>query len=772
MPVFSIDITKTQNKIYSGYLHLGGESPQGERISLTNYYLERDGKPWIPVMGEFHFSRFPCRYWEEEILKVKAGGVEIIATYVFWNHHEEEEGVFNWTDDRDLRRFTELCRKHGMYLLVRMGPFCHGEARNGGIPDWLYARPFQLRSNDEGYLFYVKRLYTEISTQLAGLLYKDGGPVIGVQLENEFMHSGAPWEVTFNKGTEWVTSGSGGKEHMRTLKKLALDAGIDVPLYTCTAWGSPVVEDEFLPMYGGYAFYAWEDDPDSQKPSPNYVFTDLHQGGEPYDKSRIPFACCEMGSGMLVYYKNRPVVPPESVEAMTVTKLASGSNLPGYYMYHGGSNPVGKHGFLNEHKCPRISYDYQAPIREFGQLSGSYKRLKRLFLFLHEFSGMLAPMASVLPEDASKIAPENASDLRWAVRTDGNSGFLFLNNYQDHVDMKPHKDIFFDISTGRGRIRFPRENGLTLREGVSAVLPFNLSMEGALLKYSTAQLLTCLKAEGAACYFFFAPEGISPELAFEDAGIEDIRASRGVISHEGGCHIASVVPGIDSTISFTTASGIRTVITVLTHEESLDFWKGTVCGKEMVVVSGAGLVFKENRITLTRKGGTEADILVCPYEGINISARGGELTRSGNTGVFGRYGLRFDDKPVMTEVEKKSADNAVIHLGRDIPEGVNDIFLEILYNGDIGEAYLDGKLINDNFYNGRTWEIGLKRFLPDVIESGLFIHVTPAVKPDGGAKVEYTDMAALVVADPGEGIAEIQSIRAFPEYSAEIYVKV
>src|SRR3974390_984610 len=93
-------------------------SPSGQKIGINTQYLSLDGVPWVPVMGEFHFSRVPETEWEDEILKMKAAGVQIIATYVIWIHHEEIEGRFDWSGERDLRRFVELCAKHGMYAVV------------------------------------------------------------------------------------------------------------------------------------------------------------------------------------------------------------------------------------------------------------------------------------------------------------------------------------------------------------------------------------------------------------------------------------------------------------------------------------------------------------------------------------------------------------------------------------------------------------------------------------------------------------------------------
>ena len=132
-------------------------------------------------MGEFHFSRYPRAQWEEELLKMKAAGVNIVAAYIIWIHHEEVKGQTDWTDQRDLRVFAELCSKNGLLLVARIGPWDHAEVRNGGLPDWVLVQG-PTRVNDPAYLLSVDHWYQEVSKQLNGLLWKDGGPVIGIQL--------------------------------------------------------------------------------------------------------------------------------------------------------------------------------------------------------------------------------------------------------------------------------------------------------------------------------------------------------------------------------------------------------------------------------------------------------------------------------------------------------------------------------------------------------------------------------------------------------------
>jgi beta-galactosidase GanA len=200
----------------SGHVPLGGRDPDGRRIAVDGASLRLSGRPWFAVSGELHFSRVDPRLWDDGLAKLRAAGVDVASTYVFWNHHEEVRGRFEWLGAKDLRRFVAACARRDLKVVVRVGPWCHGEARNGGFPDWLYGQPFELRSNDEGYLACVATLYREIAAQLRGLLWKDGGPVVGVQLENEHMHSAAPWEMTTGVSDEWVPAARARPSRTRT----------------------------------------------------------------------------------------------------------------------------------------------------------------------------------------------------------------------------------------------------------------------------------------------------------------------------------------------------------------------------------------------------------------------------------------------------------------------------------------------------------------------------------------------------------------------------
>jgi hypothetical protein len=773
MTTYSIDLRRRHKDIHAVPLAQGGAHPSGERISFTNYYMERNGRPFFGVCGEFHYSRYPEREWDAEIVKIKLGGVNIISTYVFWIHHEEQEGRFRWDGDRNLRYFVELCAKHGLYVIVRVGPFAHGECRNGGLPDWLYGRPFEVRSNDQGYLRYARRLYGEISRQLRGQFYQDGGPIIAVQLENEFMHAGAPWEVAPRQAQEWVSSGSGGVEHMRALKQLAREVGLDAPFYTSTGWGgAPVLEGEILPLYGGYAFCPWNIDERRRihAPTSEYLFQSYHDNDArcvgfepPYSPEAYPFACCEMGGGMQVWYRYRFVVPPISVEAMALHKIAGGCNFVGYYMYHGGSNPIGVHGYLNEHVTPKISYDFQAPLGEFGQVRDSYRGLKLLHMFLTEFAALLCPMATALPASNSAITPDDTGTLRFAARVRDGSGFVFLNNYQDHVEMRDHHDIRLALELDDQIVSLPHRGGLTLKRDVCAILPFNIDLNGARLVYATTQLVTRLEHAGATVYIFFAPEGMDGEYCFDRASLADLAVECGAIEDDGQRTYVSVEPGKRCLIDLKTASGDHVTICTLTRSQALRLWKVDIWGQERLILSQADLLTQNGIIELLSAGAPEMCVSMFPaVEG--LLGPDGQLEGVAD-GLFTDFYVSLPARQIALSVTQVSAGKAVVQLPPDGFHGVADITLAIRYQGDVGYATVDGRLISDNFANGAPWEIALRRFERLVPERAIDLYIAPLRE---GQVVASDSSMALQQTFVGQEIAEIESIEAIPQYQVRL----
>ncbi|MBC7694710.1 MAG: beta-galactosidase, partial [Burkholderiales bacterium] len=235
-------------------------SPNGKDISLNNYFLTMNGKSFFPVMGEFHYSRYPKAEWEQAILKMKAAGITTVAFYDFWIHHEEEQGRFRFDDNRDVRYFTELLAKHHLYGVARIGPWAHGEARNGGYPDWFLKKMtngFDRVTKNGSVEPEVKTWYGKLAEQFKGLYFKDGGPLIGIQLDNEV----------------GARPGNDGSKYLSALKQIAVDLGMDVPLYVVTGWPGPQVpEDDVLPLWGGYPDAPWTQNTKDLPPNKLYTF--------------------------------------------------------------------------------------------------------------------------------------------------------------------------------------------------------------------------------------------------------------------------------------------------------------------------------------------------------------------------------------------------------------------------------------------------------------------------------------------------------------------
>ncbi|HYQ57955.1 MAG TPA: beta-galactosidase [Draconibacterium sp.] len=720
---YTINIDQPEKEVIHNHLDLGGENPAGEKITVNSYYIEKDGDPFFPVIGEFHFSRFPAEYWEEEILKMKTGGINVIGSYVFWNIHEREEGSFDWTGDLNLRKFLQLAKKHNMDVIVRMGPFCHGEMRNGGIPDWLYGRPFEIRSNDPEYLAYVDKLYAQIANQMKGLLFKDGGPVVGVQLENEYQHSAAPWEFSYpGSQVEYtvadqdaaltheqitVTDGKNpwseyGKKHMDNLKAIAKKNGIDVPIYTATGWGNAtIVEKGSLPVTAGYAYPFWEE----ANPSPFYLFKDIKNNPDyspvSYDTNLYPSISAEIGPGIQIKYSRRPIVPYESVNPLMVRIIGSGSNGIGYYMYHGGSTPQFDGKFYNEqvNGLPRVNYDFQAPIGQYGQVRYHYKHLRMLHTFLATYGEMLAPMQTILPETNAGITPDDSETLRYAVRSDGESGFVFIINFQDHAEIKAIEDVNVQVETGNETISFPATGSFTVPKAASAILPFNLELGETMVKSATVQPLTVLHKNSTDYYIFSTVNRIEPEISFPtETKISELRNAS--VSREGELKTVKM----RSSASFSFIAN-ETNFLILPEEMAVN----AVKINDHLIVSDALILEGSDNLQLISKS-AENQVYIFPKEEKMLNASAAAIKKEKSPYEdFDAYSVRFEQSTPEVKIEKVSDQKYTLQLNADI-SNLNDVFVEADYIGDRAMAFIDGKLITDHFYQGRKWEIGLKSF--------------------------------------------------------------
>ena len=632
------------------HLNMGGKNPKGEEINVTSRYFTRNGKPWIGVMGEFHFSRYSRENWHRELAKMKAGGITIVSTYLFWIYHEEIEGKMDFGGDNDIRAFIEECKDVGLDVVIRIGPWAHGECRNGAFPDWLLKKDYKLRDNNEEYLAVVKKWYQSIYNEVKGLFYKDGGNIIAVQIENEFVDNA---------------------EHLAKLKEIAVECGFIAPIYTVTGWnsasGAKIPVDEVVPVFGGYCEAPWENHMNRLSPSPHYFFnrmrndsaigTDLiaktQSDGWQLPYERYPFATCELGGGIEVTHHRRPIIKPMDIYAVSLVKLGDGNNLVGYYMYHGGTNKIGELSTFNETKAtgypndyPILSYDFQAPLSEYGEVREQYGLLNMLHMFVNDFGEEFAPMIAV--DSGNTVAADDTNSLRYGMRTNGKSGFVFVNHYQRLTELADIENAVISA----GNVEFPP---IDVKGEVSFFMPFNMKMGDSVLEYATAQPLC--KCDDT--YFFAEIPNIKAEYKFS----------------KGSANIV--------TVPFENAKYMRKL-------------NGTV------YIGGGCNLYEENGQIHSVEDGE----YICQkwneseFETLKI----GQSAKQSNVEITGVENAPFE--PKYKEELCIGGERELTWKKINVDGGYG--FAEIDYVGDVAQIYADGELVADDYYYGKTWRVPCK----------------------------------------------------------------
>lgn len=738
------------------------QNPAGSVIGVDSLSLLLDGRRWMPVMGELHYSRVPAGQWREELLKMKAGGIDCIAAYVFWLHHEEVEGVHDWSGDRDLRRFVATVAELGLRIVVRVGPWCHGEVRHGGLPDWV-VNGFgdKARTDDPAYLAAVRRHFAAIFAQLDGLLWKQGGPIVAVQIENEYF---------------------GPAEHLLSIKRLAREVGLDAPFYTRTGWFdpcTPVPFGELLPLYGGYPEGFWDREitpmpnayPANFRFSPQRtdvgIASDLKGGrdaNDPADTPRYPFLTCEIGGGMMSAYHRRIRIDPRDIESVVLCKLGSGGNLPGYYMYHGGINPEGRVPMQESqatkywNDLPEKNYDFQAPLGAAGQIRPHYHRLRRLHLFVRDYGELLAGLPAVFPAERPTAA-DDTSTLRWTARSDGRQGFVFINNYERLRPLPAKPGVRFELGLADdGKLAFP-SSPVSFPADTAAIWPFGLELApGVRLDHASAQLLCRIDEGKVRTVFFAATPGVPAEFAFNGAAPTVLK------------------PGREVALSVAGKDGAELRVVVLDQADGLSLWKDEWRGRERVFLTRAGLVIDGDALRLSAEdaGDLTLDVFppldpAAPLDGVfqplalgappaRHFARFAAITPLREAGAPREIALGWTTPAVA--LAPLDADFAAAATWRvELPAGLDlaaTPLLRLRYAGDVARVRIGGRFVFDDFFNGDVIELDLARHA-EALRGGAEITVeilplrpdAPILLPEGARPaqpVARLDSATLVPA--------------------------
>ena len=617
-------------------------NPQGVTFEVDSRGFIVGGKHVLPVMGEIHFSRVPATEWKREIQKMRAGGITIIATYCFWIHHEATEGQWDWSGNKNLRQFLQVCKEENMPVVLRIGPFCHGEVYQGGFPVWIVEKAlsdpknFKLRSTAPGFLAATKKLYENIFAQAKGLLWKDGGPVVGVQIENECR---GPWN------------------YYMSLRDMAINIGYDVPFMTRTGWPKLNGKEEFgklLPLYGDYADGFWDRTLDDMPGDYPKAFIMKEQrinaniATETFSKKELtdgdsslstlhssltyPYLTCELGGGMMPAYHRRINMSGNEAMPLAICKLGSGSNLPGYYMYHGGTNPYcAEHTMAetqatkvtNYNDMPYMTYDFQAPLGEMGQPNlNAFHQTRLLHQFLADWGDMLSQM------DVDSISDHYAR----------RGCFEFYNDY----------------------VRILNEGGRAY------VRPVDMPFNGHSI---TADAQPFCKIGNT--LYFIPIKGMKPEIWIDKELVSSFKFQVSSTSEA-----AKPITGLE--------------VILLSEDEALRAFK--IDDKMYFAKKAGNIIYKDGdkiieeewkesktkTITITKKKDAAAPRII-PMGSQKVAAM--------------PTNEDFENAAVWTLNISPSLS------GRDSREGVS--FLKISYAGDCARVYADGKLVMDNFWNGK-----------------------------------------------------------------------
>lgn len=333
-------------------------------IGKQHFYL--DGKKIHIYSGAMHYFRIPCDYWEDRLLKLKAAGFNTVETYIAWNVHEPKEGEFCFEGQGDVVQFLKTAQKVGLYAIVRPGPYICAEWDFGGFPSWLLKyENIRLRCLSQPYMTFVERYFQVLLPRLAALQNTRGGPILMMQIENEY--------------------GSYGSDHLylARLRDLMRQNGIEVPLFTSDGESRYHLSGGSLPdtfkvvNFGGF---------------PNDGFRELQE----YQPEK-PLMCGELWCGWFDHFREKhhhSAAPWVKQTFRTILQQFFALDASfNFYMFHGGTNFGCTAGanFSTQYQPTTTSYDYDAPLNEYGGYTTKYFVIRDLLCEKQGISPALPP---------------------------------------------------------------------------------------------------------------------------------------------------------------------------------------------------------------------------------------------------------------------------------------------------------------------------------------------------------------------------------------------
>ena len=340
----------------------GGTFTVGDKTFLLN------GKPFVVKAAELHYPRIPHPYWEHRIKMCKALGMNTVCLYVFWNIHEQQEGRFDFTGNNDVAEFCRLAQRNGLYVIVRPGPYVCAEWEMGGLPWWLLKKKdIRLREPDPYFMERVKLFERKVGEQLASLTIQNGGPIIMVQVENEYGSYGE------------------NKAYVSAIRDIVRQSGFDkVTLFQCD-WASNFEKNGLEDLVWTMNFGTGAD-----------IDQQFRRLGEL--RPNAPQMCSEFWSGWFDKWGARHETRPAKAMVEGIDEMLSKGISFSLYMTHGGTSFGHWAGANSPGFAPDVtSYDYDAPINEYGQATPKYWELRHTMEKYNDGGKLPAPPKAPMP---------------------------------------------------------------------------------------------------------------------------------------------------------------------------------------------------------------------------------------------------------------------------------------------------------------------------------------------------------------------------------------
>ena len=311
-------------------------------FAIGNGEFLLNGKPYRIFSGEMHYPRIPHEYWKDRLLKLKATGLNTVCTYAFWNVHETSPGVWDFSGDKNIAEYIRTAQEVGLNVILRPGPYICAEWDFGGMPAWLLKNPnLKVRTNTEFFLSETEKYINRLAKEVKSLQITNGGPIIMVQLENEYGAFGSD------------------KEYLIALKNILIKAGFNVPIFSADNPPKKVLDNANLPDVTPVLNFG---PATVEKVSDNFKLLTNY--------GNIPQMVGEFWTGWFTEWgqKKLAVTDWEKQKADIQFMLDSGKSF-NLYMIHGGTNfgfTAGANDGGSGFEPDITSYDYDAPINEAG----------------------------------------------------------------------------------------------------------------------------------------------------------------------------------------------------------------------------------------------------------------------------------------------------------------------------------------------------------------------------------------------------------------------